>query len=66
MIYVCKVKGTERDTKKTTECESGSGKRRHGCMDEAWVPDGGKKSIESDRDKWSVRDREKGIQTYAC
>lgn len=31
-------------------------------MDPWW----GKESIESDRDKWSVRDREKEFQTYAC
>lgn len=52
--------------KETTECESSSGEWSHRYMDEAWPPDGGKESIESDRDKWSVRDREKEIQTYAC
>lgn len=41
----------------------GWGLRISGWSEAPWW---GKASIESDRDKWSARDREKEIQTWAC
>lgn len=53
--------GQRDGDKETPECERGSGRGSRRCTAETRPPDGGKESIESDRDKWSVSDREKEI-----
>lgn len=67
LIYVCQVKGKQTDTKKPQSVRAervrGGKSQLYGWRVAPWW---GKESIESDRDKWSVRDREKEIQTYAC
>lgn len=68
LIDLCMSSEGQRERQKeTTECESGSGEGSNRFL-YGWstAPWWGKESIESDRDKWSVRDREKEIQTYAC